>query len=243
MTSDIRSPLGTAGLALGLGLTAVVLGLGGCAPREPTQTGSIDTDGFRTRHPIVVEEGEETLDVPVGVHVARLPAAMLAAVESFGRDARQNGASGVTMMVPNGSVNEVAAHRTARELVAALGRAGIASHAVTRRTYEALGPDDAAPIRLTYPRIVARVPHECGRWPDQATSDWGNRDYWNFGCATQANIAAMTANPTDLVAPRTLGVGDGTRQAVVMQAYRAGKPTKTESGLPSPGLSSVGGGQ
>lgn len=181
--------------------------------------------------------------MPVGVHVARLPAAMLAAVESFGRDARQNGASGVTMMVPNGSVNEVAAHRTARELVAALGRAGIASHAVTRRTYEALGPDDAAPIRLTYPRIVARVPHECGRWPDQATSDWGNRDYWNFGCATQANIAAMTANPTDLVAPRTLGVGDGTRQAVVMQAYRAGKPTKTESGLPSPGLSSVGGGQ
>ena len=30
-----------------------------------------------------------------------------------------------------------------------------------------------------------------------------NRQYWNFGCATQRNLAAMVANPADLVQPRS----------------------------------------
>ena len=226
-----------------LGAALLAATAAGCAPREPTYTGSIDVDGYRTRHPIVVEEGEETLDVPVALHSARLPVSLVAAVESFGAEARKNGASGIVMMVPNGSTNEVAAHRVSRELTAALGRAGIAAHAITRRTYEAMGPEDAAPIRLSYPRIVAHVPHQCGRWPRQATSDWDNADYWNFGCATQSNLAAMVANPTDLVAPSGLGQPDATRRSTVLQAYRSGKATKSEYGLPSPGLSSVGGGQ
>jgi len=209
---------------------------------EPTVTGSVPTDGFRTRHPIVVEQGEETFDVPVGSHSAGLPRHLLTAIESFGREAREQGASGVTLMVPSASRNEAAAYRATREITEALGRAGIPPHAVSKAVYAAEGPEDAAPIRLSYPRIVARVPHRCGRWPDQVVGQNDNSDYWNFGCATQANIAAQVAEPTDLVAPAPIGKADATRRATVIQAYRKGEKTKSDFKLPDTSASKVGSG-
>lgn len=225
-----------------LGTLAVAALTTGCAPREPQITGSIDTDGFHTRHPIVVEEGTETLDIPVGPQAARLPAKLSDTIEAFGRESRRHGASGVVVMVPSGSANEGAAHRLAREVTAALARGGVPTHAIERRAYGALGPEDVAPIRIAYPRIVARVPHECGDWPQTAISDFHNDDYWNFGCATQANIGAMVDNPTDLVAPAPLGAPDATRRAVVLQAYRKGEKTKSQFGLPATSASQVNGG-
>lgn len=229
-------------VAILLGSLAVGSLLGACAPREPQYTGSIDTDGYRTRHPIVVEEGDETLDIPVGTQSAHLSARLSATVEAFGRESRRQGASGVTLMVPSGSANEVAANRQSREITTALMRGGVPSHAIERRAYQAVGPEDVAPIRVAYPRIVARVPHECGEWPQQAISDFGNHDYWNFGCATQANLAAMVEHPTDLVAPPPLGAPDATRRAVVLQAYRKGEKTKSSFALPAPSASQVSGG-
>ena len=222
----------------------LVLTLAGCntTKYEPTVTGSVPMDGYRARHPIVVEEGEETFDVPVGAHGAGLPRHLAAAIESFGREAREQGASGVTVMVPSASRNEAAAYRTAREITEILGRVGFASHAVTKVPYAAEGPQDAAPIRLAYPRIVARVPHRCGRWPDQVVGGYDNSDYWNFGCATQANIAAEVAEPTDLVSPAGIGRPDATRRAAVIQAYRKGEKTKSEFKLPATSASQVGSG-
>lgn len=241
--SPILRRLPSARLAATL-VAALVPGafLAACAPPEPQFTGSIDTDGFHTRHPIVVEEGEETLDIPVGVQSNRLPQRLATAVEGFGREARRRGASGVVVMVPSGSANEVAARRIAQDVGAALVRGGVPSHAVERRAYPAIGPEDAAPIRVAYPRIVARVQHECGEWPASAGSDFGNKDYWNFGCASQANIAAMVDEPTDLVTPRQLGAPDATRRAVVLQAYRQGEKTKSKFDLPSTNASKVSGG-
>ena len=229
-------------LALVVGVVALGALTAACAPREPVRTGSIDLDGYRTRHPIVVEEGDETLDIPVGTQAQRLPANLALTVESFGREARRQGASGVTLLVPSGSVNEAAAYRLSKEITAALVRGGVAPHAIGKKPYAAAGPEDAAPIRIAYPRVVARVPHECGEWPSSATSDLGNRDYWNFGCATQSNIAAMVENPTDLVAPAPIGAPDATRRAIVLQAYRKGEKTKSLFALPSPSVSDVSGG-
>lgn len=209
---------------------------------EPSVTGSVPNDGFRTRHPIVVEEGEETFDVPVGSQGAALPRHLVAAIESFGRQAREQGASGITVMVPSGSRNEASAYRASREITEALGRAGFAAHAVSKVPYAAVGPEDAAPIRLAYPRIVARVPHRCGRWPDQVAGSFDNSDYWNFGCATQANIAAQVAEPSDLVAPAPLGKADATRRAAVLQAYRKGEKTRSDFKLPDTSASKVGSG-
>ena len=47
----------------------------------------------------------------------------------------------------------------------------------------------------------------CGLWPDDLGPDnnpdhFENREYYNFGCATQRNLAAMVDQPADLVQPR-----------------------------------------
>ena len=47
----------------------------------------------------------------------------------------------------------------------------------------------------------------CGLWPDDLGPSYDrkhfeNRQYWNLGCATQRNLAAMVDNPADLVQPR-----------------------------------------
>jgi pilus assembly protein CpaD len=61
-----------------------------------------------------------------------------------------------------------------------------------------------------------------------------NRDFfenqppWNFGCATQRNLAAMVDNPADLVQPRGETPASEMRRTTVGAAYQQGKPTGTQ---------------
>ena len=77
-----------------------------------------------------------------------------------------------------------------------------------------------------------------------------NRDFfenqppWNFGCATQRNLAAMVDNPADLVQPRGETPGLEMRRTAVGAAYQQGKSTATQ--YPStdvPKISNVSSGQ
>ena len=43
--------------------------------------------------------------------------------------------------------------------------------------------------------------------PTSCASNSGNRNYGNFGCATQQNLAAMVDNPLDLLYPREHDAG------------------------------------
>lgn len=243
MSTTIRS-LVALRRALRLSSTLALAGLiAGCNTlgREPSVTGSVPQDGYRSRHPIVVEQSREVFDVPVNAHGTPLSPQLRTAVENFGNDARENRVVTITMMMPKGSTNEAAAQRAGRDIIAALGDAGFAANSVTKVSYAAEGPEDAAPIRLTYPRLLARVPHRCGQWPEQVIGDTTNSDYWNFGCATQANLAAMVAEPTDLVAPSPIGKGDATRRSTIVYAYRKGEKTRSEFKLPKINASQVGG--
>jgi pilus assembly protein CpaD len=245
MPSTTPSPLRPRRPAL-LAALLLALPLAACAGGDPDRTGSLPADGYRERHPIVVEEGAETLDLPVGVQTGHLTPRLLSAVESFGREAIAQRTTTITILTPRGSVNEAAARIAATEATAALGRAGIPARAISRRTYTAIGPDDAAPVRLSFPRIVARVPHPCGEWPDQVVGSFTgfeNGAYWNFGCASQANIAAMAVDPSDFVSPAGLGVGDTTRDVRVITNYRKGEKTRSDFDLKSTRTSSAGGGE
>ena len=66
----------------------------------------------------------------------------------------------------------------------------------------------------------------CGEWPeDLVANTMENRNYHNFGCATQANLAAQVANPMDLVQPRGMTPIDAEQRYLVIQDYReVGQP-------------------
>ena len=47
-----------------------------------------------------------------------------------------------------------------------------------------------------------------------------NQNYSNFGCATQKNLAAIVANPADLLGPRGITEIDSTRRTTVIQDWQ-----------------------
>ena len=86
------------------------------------------------------------------------------------------------------------------------------------------GGDAQAPIRISYSRYVAEGP-QCGKWSSNLAETSSNLNYPNLGCATQANFAAMIANPADLVAPRTATPRIGDRDHTVWEKYIKGEST------------------
>ena len=60
---------------------------------------------------------------------------------------------------------------------------------------------------------------------DRGYSD--NKQYYNFGCAYQRNMAAMIDNPADLVQPRPESPAYTVRRTTSFAKYRKGDPTTT----------------
>jgi pilus assembly protein CpaD len=88
-----------------------------------------------------------------------------------------------------------------------------------------------ATIKLSYPKIVAEA-GPCGLWPRDLgptfdRAHFENGQYWNLGCATQRNLAAMVENPSDLVQPRSEAPVYTPRRTTVLEKYRKGESTAT----------------
>jgi pilus assembly protein CpaD len=54
-----------------------------------------------------------------------------------------------------------------------------------------------------------------------------NKPHYNFGCATQRNLAAMIDNPADLEQPRSESHAYTARRTVAFDRYRKGEATTT----------------
>lgn len=81
---------------------------------------------------------------------------------------------------------------------------------------------------LTYTAATVAVP-DCEDWSANATFNWSNRVFSNYGCVTQRNIGLTVRNPADLETPRTMSPGDGTHAAGVIDNYRKA-PAATGAG-------------
>lgn len=224
MTYHRPSPLRASRLALALGAG---LALSGC------NASRVVTDSYPTtaaqRHPIVLAEGAERLDLPVGSGSHGLTARQRDDIRAFAADWRKNGRGPVGMMVPSGGRSDWAAPAIRNTLAAA----GVPSTAIVSQRYAASGQDIAL-VKLGYVKLKAEVPHPCGLWPQDLGFGGGdvygareNRDYWNFGCAAQANLAAQVADPEDLARPRAETPISASRRVVVVEKHILGDDTTT----------------
>lgn len=217
------------------GLLAVMAGalaLGACAAKGDL-TASLAPDDIRERHPIVLRDAPRSLDVFVGRAGGGLDPRQADDVARFGADYRRSGRGGLVAEVPSGTGRELAAHDTLDGIRRSLARAGVSPGALSVRTYRAVDPHLASPIRLTYASLQAGLPHACGQWPEDAgvssyKTDASNESLWNLGCASQANLAAQVADPLDLVRGRGEGRLDTQKRMEAIKKLREGKDPSTQ---------------
>jgi pilus assembly protein CpaD len=213
-----------------VGLSAT---LGGCmySGNEVVTTASVPDD-YRLRHPIAIEEANHSIEIFVGQGRGGLTAAQRTDVIGLARTWVHEGTGAITADVPVDTPNARAASSAFREAKSLLEASGVPANGIVARHYH---PDDirALPtIRLSYPKIKA-VAGPCGVWPaDLGPSifDPGysqNREYHNFGCAYQRNMAAMIDNPSDLVQPRAETPPYTMRRSEGFEKYRKGETTTT----------------
>ena len=80
-------------------------------------------------------------------------------------------------------------------------------------------------VRVVVARRRAEVPG-CPNWSRPADPDYSNRSMSNYGCAVNSNIAAMVANPEDLLHGRESGgVTDSFTANRAIEMYRTKAPT------------------
>lgn len=218
--------------AIGLGgaLVGIALALGACQHDE-AYTASIPDD-YKQRHPIAVEEANRSIVVFVGHARGGLTAAQRADVMGLASTWLQEGTGAIHIDVPTDTPNARAAAESLHEMQAMLAAAGVPPRGVLVHRYHPEDPRFLPPIRLTYSKIAA-VAGPCGLWPEDLgpsikNKSWfENKSYYNFGCASQRNLAAMIDNPSDLEQPRPETPAYTMRRNAAFEKYRKGTTTAT----------------
>lgn len=218
----IRMGKGTMIRLSALGLAAMVLQACG-TPRDDLKTGSIPDD-YRTRHPITLSEVQQTIDIPVASGDRGLSIGTQDVISGFLSEARRQSSGVLTIQYPSGAVNSAAAQGLRRQFRQLAIQQGIPPQRIAEVSYQAPQDGGLAPVRMSFNSVKATT-EPCGEWPTDILHDTENRNYENFGCASQQNLAAQVANPTDLVAPRIMTPIDAKRRTTVIGNYRDGKST------------------
>lgn len=222
-----RTPLALAAV------TALAALLGACRAERVATTGSLAPVDYRARHPIALADGTRSLDIfPTGT--GHLDPRQAADLDAFLLEFRRYGRGRLVVDLPRGVSPAVGAavERTAAAIRRVGAEGGVPPDAVAVTGYAVAAPRLAAPIRLSFQRMEARVTSQCGLWPrDLGVSDpaynFSNEPSWNLGCATQSNLAASVADPIDLVRGRPEGRIDTPLRVKDITDLRDGKDPST----------------
>jgi pilus assembly protein CpaD len=140
-------------------------------------------------------------------------------VARFAQDYLSHGSGSLAVAVPSEYPG------AADMVVAQLLQLGVGRNQIMVGAANAPGPSED--IRITFIRYVAETA-PCGDWSTNLGYTASNTTPPNFGCTTQHNIAAMVADPRDLLTPDSSGQADAQRRLTVLDRYRKGEPTPAQ---------------
>jgi pilus assembly protein CpaD len=195
-----------------------VLVAGSCSVANDGAT--ISEDGDRN-HPITVEPSYRDLKVQFAGGEAGMNADDAIKFDAFLADYRTRGSGSLGISVPNGAPSHAAITYFAERAAAT----GISRDKILVSTHDVANGD----FRVDVSYIAYKASADsCGDWSENLAFVEENQTAKNFGCAVQHNIAAMVADPRNLVSPRPFETADGNRAATVISAYELGKPTAAQ---------------
>jgi len=195
---------------------AAVLMAGSCSTTDPSTM--ISEDGARN-HPIMVEPSYRALKVQFAGGADGMSADDAVKFESFLADYRVHGNGSLGISVPNGPASRAAITYFGERAAAS----GISRDKILVSTREVANGDTR--VDVSYIAYTART-QACGDWSENESFTLDNRTPKRFGCSVQQNIAAMVADPRDLLGPGRMGPVNTTRRANVMEKYQQGEITQ-----------------
>lgn len=177
------------------------------------------------RHPILVSQQPQNMSVRIARGSQGLSPQQRAELLGFAGRSRASDAGNSKLIIsaPSGGANEVSAMRAVHEIRQVLSDNGFAESSIAVEAYSNDG-DAQPPIRISYLRYIAEGPN-CGSWTTNLASEPQNIPHPNMGCANQHNLAAMIANPADLLGPRSETDRSGERRDTVWDKYTKGEST------------------
>ena len=213
-------------------LVGLAVALGACTHTEEVVKAVSYPDDYHQRHPIAIQETERSVVIFVGHARGGLSASQRADVLGLAQTWLREGTGAINADVPVDTPNARAAADSFREIQSLLAAAGVPPRGITVRRYHPDDPRQLAAIRLNYPKLSA-VAGPCGLWPEDLGPSIKNKNYlenkqyYNFGCAYQRNMAAMIDNPSDLEQPRSETPAYTQRRSEAFEKYRKGNSTAT----------------
>lgn len=184
-----------------------------------------------TASPVAVEA---RLTLPAAAGATGLTPSERAQIDQFASEFIQMGRGNVVISVPANSGNSQTASILAQEAQRALFASGVDFAKIAGGGYQAQGQPNA-PVVLSFSRYEARaVP--CTPWSQidpRKTADNGPSE--RFGCAQNANLAAMLADPGDLLGDRREGPRSAERAQVGTDKYRKGEVEQVSGTIASGG--------
>lgn len=193
---------------------AAMAALGACA--GPT----LETN-YDLTHEIRVEVAPKLIEIAAAAPLSTFDKAR---VDAFAIEYRRVADGPITIAYPDKGAPGLVVKEVAERLFAA----GVAHRSVVRGPYSVAEEGDrGVVVSFEAPEAIAS---ECPEVKGDATLDVFNRTPGYFGCATRKNLAAMVADPRDLISPRPATPPLTARRTGVIYGYAAGEETASENG-------------
>lgn len=208
---------------------AALLAAGGCS--TPSGGDKMTFDDPLANHPIQVEPFPQSLRVSMSA--AGMADADVPRFEAFVSDYQAHGNGKILISAPAGDTASAETTWIADHINAM----GVSRDQILVANHDAQGDGR---VELNYVSYRASTA-PCGDWSENLADTLDNKTDANMGCAVQHNVAAMVADPRDLLGPRPMDGADADRRATVITNYEKGVPTAaTKTADQSSAISEVG---
>lgn len=176
------------------------------------------------QHQISVVKRTEFLEVAIDGHSSELSNQDRARIRSFVDTYTRRGHGPLVLSMPQASANPQLAVAAAAEARAIAWELGVEYDEIAGTAHGA-GSPVSEPLILAY-QIYDAIPPNCAQ---KSSVDFSNIDSNNhqptLGCSVRTNLAAMIADPADLLGQRPLDRADLSRREVILEKFRQGEST------------------
>jgi pilus assembly protein CpaD len=201
-----------------LAALAAMLVAGSCSV---SNDGSMVSEDGARNHPIAVEPSFRDLKVQFSGGPEGVTAEDAVKFDTFLADYRLHGNGSLGISVPNGAPSRAAITYFGERAAAS----GISRDKILVSTRDVANND--LRVDISYIAYSAHT-QACGDWSENEAFTLDNLTPKNFGCSVQQNIAAMVADPRDLLGPGAMGPVDTARRATMMDHYQKGEVTQAD---------------